>query len=53
MFKWYVTRGYPLSELLQSTYAEKILLKEAYDDWLAIWESIDNNPKMKELQRQV
>lgn len=53
MFKWYVTRGYPLSELLETTYIEKIFLKEAYEDWLSIWESISNDAKLKELQRQV
>lgn len=37
MFKWYVTRGYPLNELLQTTYAERILLREAYNDYIEIW----------------
>ncbi len=37
MYKWYVTRGYPLSELVETTGAERVLLKEAYNDWLEMW----------------
>ena len=34
MFKFYVVRGYPLSELLETTYAEKILLMHAMEEYL-------------------
>lgn len=53
MFKWYVTRGYPLQDLLDSTYAERLLLREAYSDWMKIWESLEKDPKLNNLQRQV
>ena len=33
MYKFYVTRGYPLPTLLESTWAERILLREAMNDW--------------------
>jgi len=33
MFQWYVTRGYPLTDLLQLTWAEKYLLHMAYEKY--------------------
>jgi len=40
MFKWYVTRGYPLPELLESTWAERILLREAMKDYMEAMEQV-------------
>lgn len=34
MMKWYVVRGYPLQELLDTTYAERVLLREAMIDYI-------------------
>lgn len=38
MYKFYVTRGYPLDRLLESTYAERVLLREAYREYSEMWE---------------
>ena len=46
MFKWYVTRGYPLSELLDTTYIERLFLREAYKDYLSIWEKATDEMKV-------
>ena len=45
--KFYVTRGYPLSELLEATFAERVLLKEAYKEWLSIWEKLSDDSEIK------
>ena len=42
--KFFVTRGYPLSELLEATYAERVLLEEAYKEWQSIWEKVAEDP---------
>lgn len=41
MFKFYVVRGYSLNELLNTTYAEKILLMDAMKDYLDAVNNID------------
>ena len=53
MFKWYVTRGYPLQELLETTYAERILLREAYRDWINMWKSMSDDPRLKDIEQKV
>lgn len=34
MYKFYVVRGYPLPDLLESTFAEKVLLMNAMEEYL-------------------
>lgn len=45
MFKWYVTRGYPLQALMDSTFAERVLLREAMKDYMEMWEKTSEEVK--------
>ena len=45
MYKWYVTRGYPLQDLMDSTFAERALLREAMKDYMEAWESASEEVK--------
>lgn len=42
MFKWYVTRGYPLDKLIETTYAERVLLRDAFNDYIDMWKEAEN-----------